>query len=99
MIIHPPVPPLPPQPCPYTNWLKFQCSLGWTLFELAFVHSAPMINSVVEILSTEMVFLKRDAKWALLAGIIYMFCNYWGTFWVIHRPVYEIEFLNWNPKW
>jgi len=43
-----------------------------------------------------MVFLRRDAKWALLAGIIYMFCNYWGTFFVIDRAVYNIPFLNWK---
>jgi len=57
-----------------------------------------MINSVVELLSTEMVFLRRDAKWALLAGIIYMFCDYWGSEWVLHRAVYNIPLLNWDPN-
>jgi len=43
-----------------------------------------------------MVFLRRDAKWALLAGIIYMFCNYWGSEYVIHRAVYNIPLLDWK---
>ena len=64
------------------------------IFELAFVHSAPIINSTIELLSTDMVFLKRDAKWAFLAGIIYMFCDYWG-FLVLNGPVYNIPLLNW----
>jgi hypothetical protein len=58
-----------------------------------------MINSVVELLSTEMVYLKRDAKWAFLAGIIYMFCDYWGHL-VLNAPVYDIPWLNWkDPQW
>ena len=58
MIIHPPSPPPPAPECAYTNFLKFQCSVWWLFFELAFVHSAPMINSVIELLSTKMVFLR-----------------------------------------
>jgi len=55
-----------------------------------------MVNSIIELLTTEMVFLRRDSKWAFVAGIIYMFCNYWGSEWVIHRAVYNIPFLNWK---
>jgi len=95
MIIHPPKPPPPAPVCPYTNFLKFECTGAWFLFEMAFVHSMPMINSVVELLSTEMVFLRRDAKWAFLAGIIYMFCDYWGHI-VLDGPVYDIPWLNWK---
>ena len=65
-------------------------------FELIFVHSAPIINSIIELCVTDMVFLKRDSKWMFLAGIIYMFCNYWGAVDVIHAPVYTIPFLEWK---
>jgi len=43
-----------------------------------------------------MVFLRRDAKWAFLAGLIYMFCNYWGFSDILHAPVYNIPDLNWK---
>lgn len=97
MIIHPPQPPPPAPECQYTHsWLSFTCDFKWLFFELAFVHSAPMINSVIELLCTRMVFLRRDAKYAFLAGIIYMFCNYWGSKYVIDRAVYDIPLLNWK---
>jgi len=67
------------------------------LFELCFVHSTPIINSIIELKITDMVFLKRDSKWCFLAGFIYMFCNYWGYADVMHAPVYPIPWLNW-PK-
>jgi len=94
MIIHPPDPPAPTPECP-TDWTKFTCTLPWIFGELAFVHSAPIINSTIELLVTEMVFLKRDAKWAFVAGIIYMFCNYWGSEFVLHSAIYNIPFCNW----
>ena len=95
MIKHPPVPPPPAPLCP-TDWTAFTCSPYWGIFELAFVHSSPIINSIIELLVTDMVFLRRDAKWAFLAGFIYMFCNYWGAETVTHAPVYNIPFLNWK---
>jgi hypothetical protein len=50
MIIHPDPNP-PPQPeCPYKDgWMSFTCTIPWLFFELGFVHSAPMVNSIIEL--------------------------------------------------
>jgi hypothetical protein len=96
MIIHPPSPPpVNPGP-PADSPIPWAYTSQWMLFELAFVHSAPIINSIIELLATRMVFLRRDAKWAFLAGFIYMFCNYWGAKFITHTAIYNIPFLNWK---
>jgi len=89
-----------PAPAPgpaATGFLAFTSTVWWGVFELSFVHSSPIINSIIELSVTDMVFLKRDSKWCFLAGFIYMFCNYWGYSDVLHAAVYPIPWLNW-PK-
>lgn len=97
MIEHPGPNPKPAPPPPANcGFLCFTYSIPWVIFELCFVHSAPMVNSIIELSITDMVFLRKDSKWMFLAGIIYMFCNYWGSADILHGPVYNIPFLNWQ---
>jgi len=94
---HPDPAPTPTTP-PATGFLAFTSSTYWIVFEMCYVHSSPIINSIIELKVTDMVFLKRDSKWCFLAGFIYMFCNYWGYADVLNdTAVYPIPWLNW-PK-
>ena len=66
---------------------------------MMFVHSSPIIYSSIELHCTEMVFLKRDSKWCFLAGVIYFFCNMWGSFYVLGgKPIYPIPGFTWDPE-
>jgi len=94
---HPDGPPAPAPGPGDTGFLAFTHTMWWTVFEMCYVHSSPIINSIIELSVTDMVFLKRDSKWCFLAGFIYMFCNYWGYSDVLHTAVYPIPWLNW-PK-
>ena len=92
--------PAPPSPPKAHGWFDFTNSGEWLAFELTFVHLAPIVYSSIELHCTEMVFLKRDSKWCFLAGVIYFFCNMWGTFCVLDGyPIYPIPGLMWNPVW
>ena len=63
------------------------------------VHTMPLISSFVELIITKMVFLKRDAKWSLFIGLIYIPVNYFGTIYE-KSPVYAgISYLDWTNKW
>lgn len=104
--MHPPKNAPVPAPAPPKTvgddhgWFDFTKTGGWVAFEMIFVHSTPIIYSSIELHCTEMVFLKRDSKWCFLAGVIYFFCNMWGTFYVLHGyPIYPIPGFKWDPAW
>ena len=59
----------------------------------------PLLSSIVELIITKMVFLKQDAKYSLLIGLIYIPINYLGGKYE-HTPVYfQIPYLNWSKPW
>jgi hypothetical protein len=43
------------------------------------VHSLPLVSSIVELVITKMVFLRKDAKWSLAIGLVYIPVNYFGS--------------------
>lgn len=70
----------------------------WLLFELCTVHSLPIITSVIELVVTDMVFLKRDSKWNFIFGILYIFANYAG-YKANGTPMYDYPGLDWVNPW
>ena len=90
---NPDVPLVPTAPTKQ-GWFDFTKTGTWLAFEMIFVHSSPIIYSSCELHFTEMVFLKRDSKWCFLAGVIYVFANMWGTFFVLDgAAIYPIPGL------
>ena len=95
-----PIPPNPEWPVNpnMPKWLNFTNSIEWMFFEQCFVHSMPIINSTIELIFTNMVFLKRDAKYVFLGGFIYIFANYWG-YDITKSPVYDIHIPGFDFSW
>ena len=64
-----------------------------------FVHTTPILTSFIELIVTRMVFLKKDAKWSLFIGLLYIPVNYFGGLYE-KSPVYaSIGYMNWSNKW
>ena len=61
------------------------------------VHTGGMISSIISIFITKMVFLRKDSKYSLLVGFLYIPVNYYGGFDMYGHPVYWMtDFLNWS---
>ena len=64
-----------------------------------FVHTTPLLSSIIELVVTKMVFLKRDAKWSLFIGLLYIPVNYFGSK-LEHSPVYAgFTPIDWTHPW
>lgn len=70
----------------------------WLLFELCSVHSLPIITSIIELVITDMVFLKRDSKWNFIAGMIYIGFNWVGSR-NEGKAMYDYPGLDWTYFW
>ena len=68
----------------------------WYLFQMAFVHSTPILTSVTELLITKMCFLKKDSKWIFLVAILYIPVNYWAFISSGGTPIYNYPYLDWK---
>ena len=63
------------------------------------VHTMPLLSSIIELVITKMVFLKKDAKWSLFIGLLYIPVNYFGGKYVGY-PVYNyVSYMNWSKPW
>jgi len=83
----------------YENGMHTNTSQGKAEAIACCVHSLPLISSIVELMITKMVFLKKDAKWSLFIGLLYIPVNYYGSKWT-DAPVYGyISYLNWHNFW
>ena len=63
------------------------------------VHTLPLISSFVELVITKMVFLKKDAKWSLIIGLLYIPVNYFGGRYEKDAVYSLISYLNWSKPW
>jgi len=80
----------------YKHGLPVDTSAGKAEAVACCVHSLPIISSIVELVITKMVFLKKDAKWSLFIGLLYIPVNYFGTKYE-KSPVYAgIKYLDWS---
>jgi uncharacterized membrane protein len=61
----------------------------WVRIELFVLHTLPLASSSINFIITDMVFPKSDGKFVFFAGILYMFCNAYGTE-VQNAPLYPI---------
>ena len=65
------------------------------ILQLAFVHTAPILTSVLELCVTKMCFLKKDSKWVFLIAILYIPVNYWAGI-KNNEAIYDWPLLNWS---
>ena len=87
-------------PIYYENWDEYMSTAEgrMEIFELTFVHTVPMIISIIQVIVTDMVWLKKDSIYAGLAGIVYIFFNLAGG--TVHGiPMYDYAGLNWKNFW
>ena len=63
------------------------------------VHTLPLISSFVALVVTKMVFLKKDAKWSLMIGLVYIPVNYFGGLFEKSSVYDTIPYLNWSKPW
>jgi hypothetical protein len=71
---------------------------NWWLWSMVWDHTMPMIMTSIQLIITDMVFLKRDALITFTLGFIYVFADYGG---LEYRgtPVYDFHLLNWDDWW
>jgi len=71
---------------------------GYDLFlrsRMTFLHIMPLVSSIVNLVMTDMRFLKKDWKYVFMCGVLYIPANGLGT-WVAGHPLYPI--VDWkNP--
>ena len=80
------------------TYLAFFHSIEFMFFEQCFVHSMPIINSIIELCFTNMVFLKRDAKFMFLGSLVYIFVNYIGSD-IKKYPIYDTLIEGFDFTW
>ena len=71
---------------------------NWWLYSMVWDHTVPMIMTSIQLIITDMVFLKKDALITAVIGFIYVFADYGG---LEYRgtPVYDFHQLNWDDWW
>jgi len=87
-------------PIYYEHWSEYMATPEgqMEIFELTFVHVTPMIISIIQVIVTDMVWLKRDSIYSAFAGILYIFFNLAGG--TVHGiPMYNYPGLNWKLFW
>ena len=68
------------------------------LFELTFVHVTPMVLSIIQICTIDMVWLKKDSIYSAIAGMVYIFFDLAGL--TVHGvAMYNYPGLNWANFW
>lgn len=71
-----------------------------TLFTALFVHSTPFVVTILNLLLSKTIFLKKDAKYGILIQFCYMPFNYFGGIYVFHRPIYyQSPISDWSTPW
>jgi len=82
----------------YDLHLPLDTSEGKAEAVACFVHTTPLISSIIELVITKMVFLKKDAKWSLFIGLLYIPVNYFGSKYE-NAPVYAgVQYLDWSNQ-
>ena len=82
----------PPEPSEHLPQMDFK--LG---FMICYLHIMPLICSIIELVVTDMVFLKADSEICFLFGILYMLAN-----WIVYitgklgDPIFNIHYLDWS---
>lgn len=82
------------------NWDKWTSTATgrMALFELTFVHVTPMVLSIIQICTTDMVWLKKDSIYSAIAGMVYIFFDLAGL--TVHGvAMYNYPGLNWANFW
>ena len=71
---------------------------NWWLWSMVWDHTVPWIMTTIQMILTDVVFLKRDAKITFIVGFIYIWCDYGG---LKYRgtPVYDFHLLRWEDNW
>ena len=83
------------------EWYNFMHDKrDFTLLTSFIVHTSPFIVSILNLLFSKTVFLKKDAKLSLVLQFSYMPVNILGGIYCFHRPVYyQSHFSDWSTPW
>ena len=64
------------------------------------VHATPIVVNILNLLLSQTVFLKKDAKLGIMIQFSYLPVNLAGGIYFFHRPVYyQSHFADWSTPW
>ena len=74
-------------------------NMGWSGYDLymrvhmTVIHTLPLVSTLINVLLTDMILLKKDWKLMIVLGIMYVFANFLGVY-DSGMPLYPV--LDWN---